>query len=296
MKTEKNHAWILPVALVVTALIVAVAINWPGMMPVNDQTGKSNTIVVNVPGDFSKGSASSSMGQVAPISEGIVSFAAEDGSSMKRLISVSGNVTKTVTPDKADITISVETLDKSASKSQSDNAVLAQKVRDALKAAGIDDKDIKTVGYYLNEEYKWNKVTEESEVVGYRTSNTIQVTVRDLTKTGSVIDAATQAGANRVTGVSFSLSQAKEDELRMQALQEASANAKAKATNMASGLGITLGTVYSASENSSYSMPYYRSNFAYDMKAEAGSVPTSTPITAGDVEFTVSVSVQFEIQ
>lgn len=297
MKQQSNNAWLLPVALVVTALIVAVAINWPGMMPATDQPGKNNTIVVNVPGEFTKQVSTSTEGSPARVSEGVISFAADETGNQKRLISVSGSITKSVTPDKADITISVETLDKSASKSQSDNAATAQKVRDALKAAGIDDKDIKTVGYYLNEEFKWNRTTEESESVGYRTTNTIQVTVRDLTKTGTVIDASAQAGANRVTGVSFSLSQQKEDELRTQALQEASANAKSKATSMATGLGITLGQVFSASENASYSMPYYRSNYAMETGAVAkdAALPT-TPITAGDVDFTVSVSVQFEIQ
>ena len=162
MQKQSNNAWFLPVALVVVALIVAVAINWPGMIPTNNTTDKANTIVVNVPGEFTKGISNSGTQSAGP-SDGVISFAADDSGNQKRLISVSGSVTKSVTPDKADITISVETLDKSASKSQSDNALTAQKVREALKAVGIDDKDIKTTGYYLNEEYQWNESTKKSE-------------------------------------------------------------------------------------------------------------------------------------
>lgn len=301
-KEAHSFAWLFPVALVVAALIVAVAINLPGVSQPT-QTNNDNQpapIVVSIPANLSKESRmignTSAEGMVP---DGKIMLATTEDGDKVRLISVSGSVTKSVTPDQADITVSVETLNTKAKFSQEENAEISEKVRAALKALGIDDKDVKTTGYSLYEDYKWNQTTQESDSIGYRTVNTIQITVHDLTKTGDVIDAAAVAGANRVSGVSFSLSRAKQDQLNTEALQEAAANAKTKAESIGAGLGITLGQVYSVNESGGYTQPYYR-NYAMDsyaMGASAESAPKAmTPITPGDVEFTISVSVQFEIQ
>lgn len=218
-----------------------------------------------------------------------------DPASDIKTLSVSGSVTKMVTPDKVDIVLSVETLDSLANKSQSDNAVLADKVRTALLNAGVSSSEIKTVSYSVNEEYVWNDILRKSESKGYRTINQIQVTLKgnDISSAGKVIDVAVEAGANRVSNIAFGLTDAKELEVRTAALNEASATAKTKADSIAKGLNVTLGKVYSISENSYYYTPSnYRS---YDMAVGAEEVKASTPITAGDVEVNASVAVQFEL-
>jgi len=210
-----------------------------------------------------------------------------------KTLSVSGSVTKMVTPDKVDIVLSVETLDKLASKSQSNNALIAEAVRKALSDAGVNNSDIKTISYSVYEDFEWNGVLEKSVSVGYRTSNQIQVTLTDITKAGKVVDAAVGAGANRVSSIAFGLSDAKELEVRKTALADASATAKTKANSIASGLGITIGKVYSISESSYGYTPNYKE---YDVMASSaeGAAP-KTPISAGDVEVNATVSVQFEI-
>ncbi|HPM85747.1 MAG TPA: SIMPL domain-containing protein [archaeon] len=210
-----------------------------------------------------------------------------------KTLSVSGSVTKMVTPDKVDIVLSVETLDDLANKSQSDNAILADKVRTALLNAGVASSEVKTISYSVNEEYEWNDVLRKSEPKGYKTINQIQVTLKDITKAGSVVDVAVNAGANRVSSISFGLSKEKELEVRKTALSEASSTAKAKADSIVQGLNVTLGKVYSISENSYYYTPVnYRD---YDMAVGVVEEKASTPITAGDVEVTASVAVQFEL-
>jgi uncharacterized protein YggE len=236
---------------------------------------------------------------VSPGSDGAIFFADDGTGQSRRLLSVSGAVTKAVSPDQASVVLSVETLDASAKTSQSKNAQTTTDVINALKAAGFTDREIKTVGYSLNEEFQWNDITKKSDSTGFRTSNRIQVTLSDITKVGTVIDAATQAGANSVEAVSFSLSNTKETELRTQALGEAAQNARSKAQSIATGLGVSIGSVFSASENSSYATPYYYYNKAYDsrmMGTSEGAPSPQTPISAGDVEFSATVSVQFEIQ
>lgn len=287
--SEKN-VWILPVALVVAALVIVVGFNLSSLV---QQKNGGELAQVQLPSYLNKGSSAVSEGTASFAGDGTISFAADSAGNTTRLVSVSGTITKTASPELAIVTFGVETLDKSASKSQFDNAALANKVMDALKAAGIDIKDIETASYSVQEDFQWNETLRKSESIGYRTTNNIQVKVRDLAKVGSVIDVAVEAGANHVNGVSFALTKETEASLQTQALQEAAANAKAKAQGIAAGLGISVGAVYSASESSSYVVPYYAKNYAMD-SASGASAPT--PVTPGDIEYSATVNVQFEIQ
>jgi uncharacterized protein YggE len=210
----------------------------------------------------------------------------------QKVLNVSGSVTKFVTPDKVEIVLAVDTLDKLAQASQSNNANISDAVRAALKKAGVQDSEIKTVSYSVNEEFDWNKETGESMSKGYRTSNSIQVTLTDIKKAGAVVDAAVNAGANKVSGITFGLTAAKELEIRTAALSEASATAKAKADSMASGLGVSVGKVKSVSENQFYYTPNYAN---YDMAKASGVSNAPTPITAGDVQVDASVAVTYEL-
>jgi len=289
---EKNNL-LLPVSLIVAALVIAISF---GFLALNQNNGGQKPVIVELPGYMQKSSASTSEGTLsfAGADNGTISFAADDSGNKIRLISVSGTITKTAAPELAQVTFSIRTLDKSASKSQSDNAVLANKVIEALKNAGIDAADIETSGYNLSEEFQWNDQLRKSESVGFRTTNSVLAKVRDLGKVGSIIDSAVQAGANNVSGVSFMLSKETEAQLKTQALQEAASNARTKAQSIATGLGITVGQVYSASESSNYIVPYYTKSYAMDSAGSAEAAPT--PISPGEIEYNATVSVQFEIQ
>jgi len=285
---EKNI--ILPVSIVAAALIIVVGF---GFFMLN-QPAKQEPIVVQLPGYFEKTTSIQNEGSLSNLDEGVVSFAAADSDERLRLISVSGTVTKTANPELAYITLSIETLDKSASKSQSDNAVQANQVMAALENTGIASDDIETSSYNVREEFEWNENLRKSVSVGYKTTNTIRTTVRDLDNVGNVIDAAVNAGANNISNVSFALTKETQSELKTVALKDASENARIKAQSIASGLGIGVGQVYSASESSSYATPSYAKNYAMEDSAIGASAPT--PITPGDIEFSATVSVQFEIQ
>ncbi|MCR4368903.1 MAG: SIMPL domain-containing protein [archaeon] len=288
----KFDSKVLGVSIVFAALLIVAGIAFLGSQqpPATLQQEK-----VNLPGYLEKGFETTGSVNSAPAQD-VISFAEDEAGDKVRLLSVTGQVIKTVSPDQAEITISIETLDKSAKKSQQDNAELAAKVMAALKAAGVPEADIQTTGYNLYEEQQWNELSRKSESIGYRTTNSVLVTLKNLGSTGDVIDAAVDAGANSISGVRFSLSNAKQDELRTEALKEAAQNAKVKADSIASGLGVTLFQVYSASENSGYSTPYYYKGYDLAVAESDGAARAPTSITPGDVEFTASVSVQFEIR
>ncbi len=286
-----ENKWILPASLIIAAMIISVGI---GFYSLNIPPEEKAQVVVQIPNYLQKSSSTAIEASLSGFDGGAISFAEDESEKKIRLISVSGTVTKTASPELAYITLSIETLDKSASKSQADNATLANKVMDALKTKGINKENIETASYSLREEFKWNEVIRKSESVGYKTTNRVRVKVQDLGAVGEVIDAAVSAGANSVNSISFALTKETEASLRAEALKDASANARAKAQSIAEGLGISVGPVYGASESSGYSVPYYAKSFATMDNMESGSAPT--PITPGDIEFTTSVSVQFEIQ
>lgn len=293
MSDKINFA--LPIAIIVAALILAGGMVYIAMKPQVDVAKGAENTKVDVPSYLSKGTSVESSGTKVSGAEGVISFAADDSGNKTRLVSVSGTVKKTAEPDKAMIYFSIETLDKSASKSQADNAEIAQKVVDALKADGIAEKDIQTSSYSLNEEFTWDNYLSKSVSTGYKTTNSLQVTLRDLPKVGAVIDSAVQAGANRVNSISFGLSDDVAKQLKTEALKEAAEAARAKAETISSGLGISLGRVYGASESSDYYVPNYV-NYSYDaMGGAPAEKAATTPISAGDVEYSVTVNVQFEI-
>ena len=126
-------------------------------------------------------------------------------------------------------------------------------------------------------------------LIGYDASNTVQVTVRDLTKAGPVIDAATEAGANVVNGISFRVADqsAVEDQARTAAMNDA----KAKATTLASAGGVTITGIIAISELSAPTPTPY----PFAVAGVAADSRVSTPVQGGNVELTVSVSVVYAI-
>lgn len=202
-----------------------------------------------------------------------------------RTVSVSGNAQVTLTPDIATIAIGTQTQGTGVTAARDANSKLMEKVFAALKAQGVDtDKDVKTTNFTINAVYDAEgKVTKDFSV-----SNNVQVTIRQLDKLGIIMQAATDAGANTVGGLSFD-KENREDAYN-QALVKAIENARLRAQALAKSAGTTLGAVVSASENGSYNpWPIYYGRGAYDL---AGGVPMSS----GSLQVSASVSVIFELK
>lgn len=212
-------------------------------------------------------------------------------------ISVSASATQRVSPDLLLIQLRVQTEAANAAQSQADNARVSDELRTALRGVGVQDSDLETTSYSVDPVYRSVQRCDggechwTSELTGYRTTHSLSVRLTDLTKGGQVIDAAATAGTNQTftDSVQFTL----KDETRMAVqrslLQNASVEAGAKARSIATGLGTTVGRVFSASEAYSYyPTPNYR-----DLSA-AGAAPT-TALSPGQVDVSVSVNVQYEI-
>ncbi len=197
-------------------------------------------------------------------------------------------------PTKAEIFVAIETLAPTAKESQSQNAAKAQAVMDALSKLGITGKSVQTSSYTLYEKTEWDNDGRKMVKRGYETSNALKITVNDLAKTGSVIDAVTKAGASRVNGVNFTIDDAKISELKKSALTNAGKEAKAKAQAIADGLGVTVVSVQNVNENGAQYIPYYKNVAMYD-GASVGAPSPETPLSPGDVEVNANLTVTFVI-
>ena len=214
----------------------------------------------------------------------------EDSNKPVRTISVNGAGMAMLTPDIAYINIGVHTEDGDAAKAVNENNTQAQAVIDALKAKGVDEKDIQTTNFSIYPQQEYDPDGKPTGKINYIVDNSVYVTVRGLDTVGSLLNAVVEAGANSINGIQFDVADktAALSEARKAAMQ----NAQAVAEELASAAGVTLGEIQSISTYSSEApMPVYK-----DRAAAGFAMDASVPISSGQLTISVDVSVIFEIQ
>lgn len=129
---------------------------------------------------------------------------ARDAPTRQPRVLVTGDAIVQAQPDTAILTISVVTQSKSALEAQAENARRSGRVVNAVKEAAGAGAEVKTSGYVLIPQRVY-KENQPPTISGYEARNSVTVTLGDLSRVGRVIDTATQAGANNVDNVSFTL-------------------------------------------------------------------------------------------
>jgi hypothetical protein len=192
-----------------------------------------------------------------------------------------------VQPDLMKINVGVTAQGQTAQEAADRNAVRLSAVLMALRQLLGPNADLKTVTYSVSPIYRSQPGGEPPTIVGYTANNTIEVTTADLTLAGRIIDVATQAGANNVTGLRFTLKDP--EPARLQALKLATQQARAHTDAIAQGLGVKAGAVLAASEGfASQIVP-----LATDRGGAAAGAPT--PIEVGTFEIRATVTLEVEI-
>ncbi len=225
----------------------------------------------------------------------IGSAAAQAEEPNEKLIYASGTGKVTTTPDQAVVALAVQTENADVKVAQQMNAEQMDAVINAIKAAGIPAEKIKTTGYSIT------PITEDSgsawstaKVKYYRVTNTVQVTLDDVTRVGEIIDLGIANGANRVNYISFTVSDEVQQQLRSQALNAAVQQARSDADAVAAALGKTIIDVKDVNIGSSYVPLRYDSAVSYASGGmEKAAVPT--PIEVGEMDVTATVSVTYVI-
>ncbi|MEO1659956.1 MAG: SIMPL domain-containing protein [Pseudomonadota bacterium] len=193
-------------------------------------------------------------------------------------------------PDIAFLNAGVQTQGETAQAAMSANATAMNGVFEALEAANIEASDLQTSNFSLQPQYDYSNrpAGQPPRLTGYQASNQLTVRVRDLDSLGETMDALVGAGGNTFSGLRFALEddRAAKNAARDIAMKEAIARAEL----YAAASGYELARVVTISESSGYSPQ------PMAMMAQSRSAESSTPIASGEVGYSVSVNVTFELR
>ncbi|MDD1704406.1 MAG: SIMPL domain-containing protein [Methanoregula sp.] len=188
------------------------------------------------------------------------------------------------------MSFSVKTENADVKTAQADNAARMNQVITALAAAGIPKDSMKTTGYTIYPTYQdppTNPLT--SKVQTYDVTNTLQVTLTDISQSGSVIDVAVSNGINQVSSIQFMLSDAQSQMLRSQALKKAVANARADADTVAGALAVNITGTSDLVISRGY-MPVVHN---YATLAFGAREVAPTPVQPDDITVTAEVEITY---
>jgi uncharacterized protein YggE len=191
-------------------------------------------------------------------------------------------------PDQAEISFAVQTENSNAQIAQQKNAEMMAATIAALERAGIPQDKIKTTGYNIYPIYPDPTSVLGQKVSVYRVTNTLLVTLTDITRAGEIADLAVSNGVNQVNYISFTLSESQQKSLRADALKDAMSRSRSDADTVAAAGGLTITGI----KEITVSGGYYPSPVS-DVQYAGGTAKVSTPIVPGDVTVTASVSVTY---
>jgi uncharacterized protein YggE len=207
-------------------------------------------------------------------------------------LSANGEGEVMVAPDLAIVTLGVVSRGTTAAAALTVNSTELTMAVDQVKAAGVAEKDIQTSGFTITPIYQSGRQPSDQPppIVGYSVSNTVKVTIRDVSKSGAILDQVVRAGANRLSGVMFDLSDRKAAE--DQAVKAAIAEARQRGELMAEAAGVRLVRVVSVNASTDGGGPipvFQRDTFA----AQAAAPPP--PVLPGQQKVTAHATVTWEI-
>ncbi|WEL20508.1 SIMPL domain-containing protein [Halorhabdus sp. BNX81] len=203
-------------------------------------------------------------------------------------IDVAGSAEVSAQPDQAVLRLGVVATAEDAQTARTQVAENVTAVRSALTELNVSEDQIET-GYYDIGEVRERPETEGT--TEYRAVHTLEVTLDDTERVGDVIDTAIDSGANRVDGVSFTLSEERRHELRQDALQKAMDRARTDADTLATSGDLQVVGASSISASDVSVSPYRVEETMTAADAVGGAA--STTIERGPVDVSASVQVVY---
>ena len=206
-------------------------------------------------------------------------------------VSVSGHGSVNVPPDTASVSIGVDVIKPTLGEAQEQATTQATAIIEALQAAGIAEEDIQTDFFSVNILRDYSENADPTLITGFEIVNQLRVTVRDTEQLGELLDAAVNAGANSIYGVTFYVDD--QTEASSDARVEAVENARTKAEELAAAAGMTLGPVVAISEGTS---PLISPVYDMGQRAGGGMAQAAVPVEPGSTTVAVDVVMTFELQ
>ena len=203
-------------------------------------------------------------------------------------INATGEVTRV--PDVAIISAGVVTRSSTATGALQDAANRMERMVAALKAAGIQDRDIQTSNVNLNPEYRYPD-NQSPQLTGYTASNQLTISFHDIRNSGEILDVLVAQGANQINGPNLTIEhpEAALDEARAKAI----ASGRARADLYARALGLRVARVVAVSESGGYAVP---PPAPPPMPIMARAEAAQTKIEPGEQKLQVNIAMTFELQ
>jgi len=216
------------------------------------------------------------------------------------IITVQGDGQATLAPDVARVSFSVENTSATVAEAQTATTKSVDSALDFVKEQGVAEKDIKTLSYTISPQYSYPNPCSPGlicpdyyrtpKITGYQVSQTIQVTIRDLTKVGELLGGLGKLEIRNVSGPAFALDDSTEGYSAARA--DAINKAKKQAELLAKQLGVSLGKIVNFSESSG-GYPY---PMMYGISGVAESKSATPDVPSGENTYNASVSITYEIR
>jgi uncharacterized protein YggE len=223
--------------------------------------------------------------------------AAQENCMHPRIISVTGTAEIKVPPDEVELTLGIDSHDKDlvVAKASSDQRI--KKLMTLAHTAGVEAKNIQTSALIMGPEYTDEKIPK---LLGYRVSQTISVTLTDLSKYEGLMTSFLKVGVNRVDGIDFLVADPRKyrEDARLKAVRAA----REKANTMAAELGQSLGKPWDVTEESNVDRNAgvyggLSANFQFQQRSYVGMPEQeASTIAGGEVTIRSTVRVSFQLE
>lgn len=223
------------------------------------------------------------------------------GLNATNVITVSAEASIDAKPTGGTITFTQRSDAKTAKEAEDKRNQIVAKAIAAVKAVGIDEKDITTTSINRSEKYEYNNAPcdrgycpSTPTVVGYDAYQMVTIKVRETEKLTSVIDVLRDAGVTQVDGPNLGFQDEELEALQADAREEAIKKARAKAEMLADQLGVEIVRVTSFNEGGDRGYMPYMAMKAMDVMESGSAAPSVIPV--GDSKITSSVTITYEIK
>jgi len=209
-----------------------------------------------------------------------------------RMISVTGTAEIKVPPDEIQLTVGIDSHDKDLVVAKVSNDQRMKKLMALAHEAGVEAKNIQTSALTMGPEYSDDKIPK---LLGYRVSQTLAITLTDVSKYEGLLTGFLKGGVNRVDGIDFLVADPRKyrEDARLKAVRAA----REKANKIAAELGQSLGKPWEVTEEvEPESTNYLSANFQQRSRFGGMSEQETSTVAGGEVTIRSTVRVSFQLE
>lgn len=219
-------------------------------------------------------------------------------------ITVTGKGETYAIPNIATFTFTVTELGDTVTQAQEKLDQKINKSLSAIREAGIQDKDIKTINYSVYPRYEWEErycvqvvgavcPPGKNVLKGYEVTQSISIKVRETEKAADLVTKVGATGVSNISGLDFTVDDREKfvDEAREEAIKKAKEQAKV----LSKQLGVRLGKVLYYNDMSN--QPFYGEAMGGDMMMKSAvALPAKAELPKGETKITAEISITYEIK